>query len=156
MISFVANALSGVPDGRGGMLPAIKQPPISPMDDRPTPFLASPVGGGPPPLSIQRQKITPGPLIGGRPALTTPSGPLPRSIFTGTTPVRPVRQVQQVLLLKVCYNEGRIIHSINYMYVACSKLLRESLCILANTKMLLMHVCVHVHSAKINFMHFSM
>ena len=92
----VANALSGVPDGRGGMLPAIKQP-ISPMDDRPTPFLSSPVGGGPPPLSIQRQTMTaPGPLIGGRPPLTTPSGPLPRSIFTGSTPIRPVRQVGQV------------------------------------------------------------
>ena len=94
-----ANALSGVPDGRGGVLPPIKQP-ISPYADDRVPFLGSPVGGGPPPLSIQRQttqRQIPGPFIGGRPSVTAPAGPggLPPGIFTGTTPVRPVRQVIQ-------------------------------------------------------------
>ena len=88
-----ANALSGVPDGRGGVLPAIKQQ-LSPTggEDR-LPFLSSPVGSGPPPLNIQRQ--TPGSFLGGRPLATAPAGAsgLPRGLFTGATPVRPVRQV---------------------------------------------------------------
>ena len=116
-----ANALSGVPDGRGGVLPPIKQPvsPTNPYADDRVPFLGSSIGGGgPPPLSIQRQsgpRQIPGPFIGGRPSVTAPAGQggLPPGIFTGTTPVRPVRQVIQLVLYTIMYNCSC---SISFMY----------------------------------------
>lgn len=94
-----ANALAGVPDGRGGVLPALKQPVSPTTGESRLPFLTSSVGGGgPPPLNIQRpQRTVPGPLIGGRPPLTAPAGGLSRGLFPSITPTRPVRQVTKVL-----------------------------------------------------------
>ncbi len=92
-IVYIAGELSGVPDGRGGVLPTIKQlPSLSPqLSERGT--LSMSQRGRPPPLVLARPRSQVTPM--GRGGVTTPLHIAPTPTFIGgAPPMRPMRQVR--------------------------------------------------------------
>ncbi len=98
LILSVAGELSGVPDGRGGVLPTIKQvPSFSPLSPEGGPLSMS-QRGRPPPLVLARPRsqVTPMGRGGG---LGTPLHLAPTPMFIGgAPPMRPIRQVRAIIL----------------------------------------------------------